>query len=231
MADQPVFDPKKIELQQLGPVMGLLEQFNLPPRAIAFIRRNQRAIVLAMAVGVILAIVASAYTTYREYRAERAASALDGALVATTNSRAMLEKVVQEYGSTPSGLWARIELALLDEKEGQRAQAIERFVAINAGLGAGSPLKPLVLTKLSGLYESERQFDKAVPLVTELAALEGFAPGAYKRLGRLHEQMGQTEAAAAMYGKYLELTGGQSGQGQADPARDMVQSRLNQLKK
>lgn len=231
MADQPVFDPKKIELQQVGPVMGLLEQFNLPPKAISFIRRNQRAIVLAISVGVILAIAASAYTTYRDYRADRAASALDAALVAKQDRRAMLEKVVQEYGSTPSGLWARIELALLDEKEGQRAQAIERFVAINAGLGTGSPLKPLVLTKLSGLYESEQQFDKAVPLVTELAALEGFAPVAYRTLGRLQEQMGKKEEAAAMYGKYLELTGGQPGQGQTDPMRDMVQSRLNQLKK
>jgi hypothetical protein len=34
-----------------------------------------------------------------------------------------------------------------------------------------------------------------------------------------------------MYGKYLESAGGQPGQGKADPVRDMVQSRLNQLKK
>jgi predicted negative regulator of RcsB-dependent stress response len=231
MADQPVFDPKKIELQQLGPVMGLLEQFNLPPKVISFIRRNQRAILLTISAIVILIIASSAYTTYRDYRADRAASALDAALIAKQDNRQMLEKVVQEYGSTSSGLWARIELALLEEKEGQRSQAISRLVAINADLSIGSPLKPLVLTKLSGLYEQEQQFDKAVPLATELAALEGFASEAYKTLGRLYEQMGNKEEAAAMYGKFLELTSMQPGQGQVDPNRSMVQSRLNQLKK
>ena len=57
------------------------------------------------------------------------------------------------------------------------------------------------------------------------------APRTGATAARLHELAGKKEEAAAMYGKYLELTGSQVGQGKADPTRDMVQSRLNQLKK
>jgi len=230
MAEQNTFDPNAIKLQPLGPPMGLLEQFNLPPRAIRFIRRNQRAIWLTLAAGIVLALAVSGFTTWREYQQEKAASALDAALIAKQDNRQLLEKMAQEYGATTSGLWAKIELALLEEKEGQRPKAIGRLEEINAGL-SGSQLKPLVLTKLAGLYEQEQQFDKALALATELATMEGFAPEAYRIMGRLNEQLGKKEAAVAMYGKYLELIDAQAGQGKADPLRDMVQSRLNQLKK
>ncbi len=231
MAEQSAFDPKKIELQPLGPAMGLLEQFNLPPKAIAYIRKNQRAIWVVVSTCVVLAVAVSAYTTYRDYRADQAAAALDAALIAKQDKRQVLEKVVLEYGSTSSGLWAQIELAFLEDKEGQRPKGIARMAEINTGLSARSPLKPLVLTNLAILHENEQQFDKALALYTELAASEGFAPEAYRAMGRVNEQLGKKDEAAAMYGKYLESVGAQSGQSKADPVRDMVQSRLNQLKK
>jgi predicted negative regulator of RcsB-dependent stress response len=231
MAEQSAFDRKNIQLQTLSPTMGLLEQFNLPPAAITFIRRNQRAIWMTVAGCVFLTVAVSAYTSYRHYRAGKAAAALDIALVAKQDSRELLEKVVQEYGSTPSSLWAKIELAFLDEKEGQRPKAITRFEAINAGLVAQSLLKPLVLGKLAALHEDEKQFDKALVYYSELAGNQGFAPEAYRAMGRVNEQLGKNAEAATMYSKYLELTPSQGGQQKNDPVREMVQSRLNQLKK
>ncbi len=231
MAEQSAFDRKNIELQTLAPPMGLLEQFNLPPAAITFIRRNQRTLWIGVAVLVMLVVAVSAYTSYRQYRVGKAASALDAALVAKQDNRQLLDKVVQEYGSTPSALWAQIELAFLEEKEGESSKAITRLEEINAGLGTKSLLKPLVLSKLAGLYENGQQFDKALALYSELAGREGFAPEAYRAMGRVNEQQGKSADAATMYGKYLELTNVQGGQGKADPVREMVQSRLNQLKK
>jgi predicted negative regulator of RcsB-dependent stress response len=180
---------------------------------------------------VFLTVAVSAYTSYRHYRAGKAAAALDIALVAKQDSRALLEKVVQEYGSTPSSLWAKIELAFLDEKEGQRPKAITRFEAINTGLGVQSLLKPLVLGKLAALHEDENQFDKALVYYSELAGKEGFAPEAYRAMGRVNEQLSKSAEAAAMYSKYLELSPSQGGQQNNDPVREMVQARLNQLKK
>jgi len=231
MAEQSAFDRNNIKLQTLTPSMGLLEHFNLPPAVIKFLRRNQRAIWTAVTGAVILIVAVSAYTSYRQYRIEKAASALGAALVATQDKQQLLDKVVQEYGSTPSGLWAQIELGFLEEKEGQGAKAITRFEGINTGLAAKSLMKPLVLSKLAALHENEKQFDKALALYNELAAKESFASDAYRAMGRVNEQLGKTAEAAAMYGKYLELTAAQGGEGKADPVREMVQSRLNQLKK
>ncbi|MCL2789121.1 MAG: tetratricopeptide repeat protein [Desulfobulbus sp.] len=231
MADQNSIDQNAVKYQPLTPV-GLLEQFNLPRKAVLFIRRHQWLLGMA-AVGVVLAILAGAgFSTWREYREEKAASALDAALVAKEENRKLLEQVAQEYSSTASGLWARVELAFLEEKEGQRMQAINRLTEVNSGLSAKSPLKSLVLMKLAGLCENERQFDQAVALNIELAALDDhFAAVAYQSLGRLHEQQGKKEEAVAMYTKYLELTAIQTEATMADPMRVMVQSRLNQLKK
>jgi tetratricopeptide (TPR) repeat protein len=231
MTEQGAFDRDNIKLQPLAPPMGLMEQFNLPPAMIAFIRRNQRAIRIAVTVVVLLAIALSSYSAYRDYRAAQASAALDAALIAKQDKRQMLDKVVSEYGATGAALWAQIELALLEEREGQRAQAISRLEAINAGLSAKSLLKPLALNKLAGLYEDEKQFDKALVAYADLATREAFASEAYRAMGRVNELLGKKEEAAAMYGKYLEAAAGQAVPGQSDPVREMVQSRLNQLKK
>lgn len=231
MAEQSAFDRENIELQTMSPAPGLLEQFNLPPAVIAFIRRNQRTIWLIVAGCLAIVVAVSVYISYRDYRADKAASALDAALIAKKDSRLLLEKVGQDYGSTPSGLWAKLELAFLEEKEGKRPEAISRLEAINGDLSAKSLLKPLVLGKLAALYENTRQFDKALTLYTELAAKDGYATEAYRAMGRVNEQLGKKAEALAMYAKYLESVNVQEPQAKNDPVREMVQSRINQLEK
>ncbi len=231
MAEQSAFDRKNIDLQTLIPTTGLLEQLNLPPAVISFIRRNQRTLWVTVTVCVALIVGVSAFSSYRQYRSEKAASALDTALAAQQDKQQLLEKVVQEYGGTSSGLWAKIELALLEEKQGQGTKAITLFEEINAALIPKSLLKPLVLNKLAVLFENEKQFDKALALYRELATWKEFAPDAYRAMGRVNEELGKKTEAAAKYSQYLQLSTSQEGQGEADPVREMVQSRLNQLKK
>jgi Uncharacterized protein conserved in bacteria len=231
MADQNSIDRNAVKYQPLTSE-GLLEQLNLPRAATRFIRWHQRLIWLVVGAVALVICAGAGFSTWREYREEQAASALDDALVAKQDNRALLEQVEQTYGSTSSGIWARIELALLAEKEGKRPQAINRLMEINEKLATNSSLKPLVLTKLGYLCESEKQFDQAVAFNTELVALgDHFAAGAYHSLGRLNEQLGKKEEAAAMYTKYLELTAIQMGATASNPMRAMVQSRLNLLKK
>lgn len=230
MADHNAFDRNNPLLQPLGPPPGLLEQFNLPPAFIAFVRRNQRAVWLVLSLAMALIVAGAAFTTYRDYRATKAASALDAALNAKADKQKLLEQVATEYGSTPSGLWATIELAFLQEKEGQHSEAITRFEAINKRLSAKSLLKPLVLSKLGALYENDKQPEKALASYTELAGMAGFAPEAYRAMGRLYEMQGKPAEAKGMYEKYMEKTVGPDGQPVKDPVRELVQARLNQIK-
>nr|WP_321464550.1 tetratricopeptide repeat protein [uncultured Desulfobulbus sp.] len=231
MSEPTAFDSNNLKMQPLGPPEGLLDQFNLPPKMIAFIRRNQRALWAAFILVVVVSLGVAGFNAYREHREQQAASALDAAILAPTDNAAQLQKVVAEYGSTESGLWARVELAALEEKAGRSEEALAAMERINAGLGISSSLKPLLLSKLAALYENNKQLDKALALYAELATYETFSAEAYRSLGRVNEQLGKKEDAVAMYGKYLDSENGQSRPGQANPVREMVQTRLNQLKK
>lgn len=231
MTEPGTFDPNNIKLQPLGPPAGLLEQFNLPPKAIDFIRRHQRSLWAAVIGVVVVSLAIAGFNAYRDYRERQAASALDAALIAPKDNTSLLEGVVAQFGSTDSALWAKVELALLEKRAGKPADAIRQLEGIRAGLAAKSPLQPLVIVQLAALYENDHQLDKALALYTELSTWEPFATEAYRALGRVNEQLGKKEEAVAMYGKYLESGAGQSQLGQGDPVREMVQSRLNLLKK
>ena len=231
MAEPSAFDRENIKLQPLGPPPGLLDQFNLPPAFVAFVRRNRRLLTIAALVCAAAALAVSGYTTYREHRATKAASALDAALTASSGNRQLLEQVARDFSRTPSAVWARIELARIDEREGKRAEAIAGYEAVKAGLSARSLLRPLVLTKLAGLVEQEKQWDRALALYGELAAIIGFEAEAARALGRVNEQAGRTAEAAAAYARYLELTAPKDGKAVNDPEREMIRFKLNQLKK
>lgn len=231
MSEPGTFDPNQLKLQPLGPPPGLLEQFNLPPRAIAFMRGHQRSLWAAFIAVIALSLSWAGYDAYRDNRQQQAASALDAALLATSDKAAQLDKITTQFAGTDAALWARVELALLEERAGQVAKAISQLEAINTGLSAKSLLKPLLLVKLAGLAEREGKLDRALALYSELSGWESFATESFRARGRVSEQLGNKEEAIAMYGKYLELEGAQSFQGGSNPVRELVQSRLNQLKK
>ena len=231
MSEPGTFDPNQLKLQPLGPPPGLLDQFNLPPKVIAFMRAHQRSLWAALIGVVALSLSWAGYDAYQDNRQQQAASALDGAQLAIQDKAAQLEEISTQFTGTDAALWAKVELALLAERGGQVAQAVTQLEAINASLGAKALLKPLLLTKLAGLAEREGKLDRALALYTELSAYESFAMEAYRARGRVCEQMGNKEEAIAMYGKYLEMESAQSFQSGSNPVRELVQSRLNQLKK
>lgn len=230
MAEPSTFDSDTLKMQPLRSSSGLLDQFNLPPAFVAFVRRNLRMLSIVAAVCLTLVLGVSSYTSYRDYRAGKAVSALDAALVAGADSRNQLEQVASGFASTPSAILARIELARLDEQEEQPAAAIVEYETINAGLDKRSLLKPLVLTKLASLLEQESQWDKALALYGELETIGGFEVEASRAQGRVNEQAGRKAEAAAAYAKFLELTAIADGQAKDDPEREMIRFKLNQLK-
>lgn len=229
MAEQSAFDRRNIEPPPMARSSGLLDQFNLPPALISFLYRYQRIIWMVLAGIVITGISIAAYSSYRDQLASRALSAYDAAQRAGAENRPLLEQVVEQYGTTPSGLWARIDLALLDEREGNLEAAISRFETINTQLSAKSPLKPLILSKLGVLYENTDNPNGALDVYGALTMQTGFEAEAHRALGRVHEQKGNLSEAAAMYEQFMAMTA--DGQGANDPAWEMIEFRVNQLKR
>jgi len=228
---QSAFDLKHIEETAAVETSGVLDQLNLPPALTNFLRKNQR--IIWIVVGIIAAVVTvvSLYSSYRNYTLNKAAEAYDQALMLEGGPKKIaLQKVIESYSSTPSATWSRVELAHLDQAVGEVKGAIEKLTAINSGLKGTDLLKPLILVNLGGLYEQDKQLEKALSVYQELKALKGFEAQAVNSLGRVYETQENKEKTIQMYQKYLTLTVSEgTAPQQDDPTRTMVQAKLNRL--
>ncbi|MCW5198129.1 tetratricopeptide repeat protein [Desulfobulbus sp. F4] len=217
---------------------GVLDQLHLPPALITFLQKNQRTIWQVVIVAAVVITVVSLYSSWRSYRLNKAAEAYDQAIVVedAQKKNAALQKVAEEYGSAPAGIWSQIALAHLDQKAGKNKEAIAKLTAIEAETSEKSPLKPLLLANLGGLHEQEKDFGKAEALYQKLKGFKGFEPMALDSLGRVYEAMGQKDKAVQMYQQYMGMT--EMGKDKKDnaptlnfPEQEIVQANLNRLLK
>ena len=229
MAEQHGAERKLQDLPPLFQESGLLEQFNLPPKLIRFLRRNQRAIWAVLVAAIVLALAIAGYNAYTDHRRAKGAEALDRAMQAGEGRRDLLQQVRDEYSSTPSALWAEVALARMDEQDNKAGEAIQRYQAVRAKLGPNSQLMPLVLGKLAVLEEQSKNWDASLAYYQELAKLDGFAADAQLNMGRLYEAQGKKDEALGMYKKFLEFTAVTTEQNGEDPRRQMIQSHIELL--
>ena len=141
-----------------------------------------------------------------------------------------MAKVIDEYDSTDSGLWARIGLGSLYLQEGEPDKAMEELLIVKARVSDNNPVLPLLLFKLAALYEITGATDKAIAAYGELAPFKGFDASASKAMGRLYEQQGNTEQALAMYQKYLADAEQEDGLPNVDPDHEMIKARVADLR-
>ncbi|WP_417910802.1 YfgM family protein [Candidatus Electronema sp. PJ] len=219
------------------PKIGVLDQLHLPPEVITFLQKNQQTIWRVIIAVAIVVTAASLYNSYRNYYANKSAVAYDQAIALedVQKKTAALQKVAEDYGSASAGTWSQIALAHLDQEAGKTKEAIAKLTAIEAKISAKSPLKPLLLANLGGLYEQEKQFDKAEAAYQQLKGFKGFEPMALDSLGRVYEAMGSKDKAVQMYQQYMGLTEmgkeKKEGAGRSFPEQELVQASLNRLLK
>ncbi len=230
MAGRNVFDTEHVKEKALVETSGLLDQLNLPPALVSFLRRNQRTIWIVVACVAAVVTAVSLYNSYRAYQLNKAATALDKAMELSGEERkAALSEVSTEFASTPSGLWARISLAHLARDEGDIDQAAGILAEVNGRVKDRNPLKPLLLAELGHLYEQKQDLDRAAATFEALQAWDGFLPEALVSLGRVYEKQDKKDRAIEMYKKYLDQTREGQGPLPGDDTRDLVQARLNRL--
>lgn len=228
MASESAFNKRLTAETTIDKVEGLLEHFNLPPKAISFIRRHVR--IFQVAIGVIVAaiIFTSLYGSYREKIREEASSALAKAMQQTNDGKSeALRKVVTEYGSTSSALWAKVGLAHLDMEKGAFSDASEKYRKLLPDIDRGNSLYPLVVFSLAQALEADKKFAESSKEYDLLKGFKGYEHIAYSGMARLEEVQGNLEKAIAVYNNFLLSIGDDPSFAQA---KEQIDGKIARLK-
>ena len=204
---------------------GLLEEFNLPPKAILFIRKNKRNLIIGLVCCVLAIMGWSSLSYYLAKQNDRAAALLAEAVGqgAVEQRKVLLQKVIDEYGRTGSAMWAKVEMGHLAFDAQQHDEAIRVYLGVRDELAKSSPVYPLVLLNLAQAYENKNGLPEALVVYKSLAEIKGFAGEAYLAMGRIYELQKAVPQAKEMYGKVLTEEG-------VSPAlKEKVQAKLDWL--
>jgi len=227
MSAQSLFSKKNIKSQQPDTRSGIMEELNLPPEVISFIRKNARNLQIGLACIVVLALAWIFYDYYTELQENKGASLLASAMQteATGERTLMLASVVNDYSRTDAARWSRLELAHLDYQEGLFDAAIAKYEEIIDKLSTDSSLLPLTRTNLAQSYEETGQYEQAIAQYNLLKKSIGFKEEAHLALGRIYTARDEPAQARKEYEELLTTM-----KDEADPQlRSRVQALLVSL--
>jgi predicted negative regulator of RcsB-dependent stress response len=188
MSTQSLFSKKNIQTQLPDTRRGLLEELNLPPGLITYIRKNARILQIGLICVAVLILTWIFFDYYTEMQEKKGASLLaSGMQIESTEQRVeILEKVIKDYGRTDAARWSKLELAHLDYKEGRFEAAAAKYKEIIDDLPAENSLAPLTRLNLAQTYEQAGQYDQAIIQYDLLKKATGFTNQAYLALGRIY---------------------------------------------
>jgi predicted negative regulator of RcsB-dependent stress response len=224
MSTQSLFSKKNIDTNQIDKREGLMEELNLPPKFIAFVRKNSRNLQIVLIGVVVLILAVIYYDYYSGSQEQKAASLLATGLQteAADQRQNVLENVINEYGRTDAARWAKLELAHLDYKEGRYEAAAVKYKEVLDALSSDNSLVPLTRLNLAQTYEQAGQYDQAIAQYNLLKKSKGFSSQAYFGLGRMYMAKDDPAQARQVYVELFNSLGETP-----DPAlKSQVEARL-----
>ncbi len=228
MSEENVFNKKLAPESTMDKVEGLLEHFNLPPKVIAYIRKNQRIIQVTIGVVVVVVVAWSLYGSYVEKMREESANALAVAMEKTGEEKnSALRKVVEDYSSSSSARWAEIELAHGEMQTGNFTAAAEKYRSLLSGIKQENPLYALVVYGIAQAEEAAGNYQQAYEKYDQLKSIKGYESIGYTSLARLEESRNNIDKAIAVYNNFLLAIG--EDQSYADAKAD-IDRKIARLK-
>jgi predicted negative regulator of RcsB-dependent stress response len=147
MSAQSLFSKKNIQSQQTDSRRGLLEELNLPPALISFIRKHSRNLQIGLLSVVVLTLGWIFFDYYTEMQEKKGTSLLASGLQTDSVEQRVqvLENVIKDYGRTDAARWSKIELAHLDYNEGRFEAAAAKYKEILDALPADNNIKKYLM--------------------------------------------------------------------------------------
>ncbi len=182
-----------------------MEELNLPPGMIAFVRKNARNLQIGLISVVILVLGWVFYDYYTETQEKKGASLLASGLQTESPEQRVqiLESVISDYGRTDAGRWSKLELAHIDYNEGRYEAAAVKYKETLDALPATSSLAPITRLNLAQSYEQAEQYDQAIIQYNFLKKSAGFAEHAHVGLGRIYIAKEDPVQARKIYEEFL----------------------------
>lgn len=227
MAQGDVFKKPYVDEREKNNLEGLLEQLNLPPGAIAFVKRNKRLIQVAVAVVVMVAIVWALYGSYRENRIQNASMALAAAV--EHDGQALIDAlaaVEADYRGTDLAAWAKITRAHELAASDQVAEARQTYREALEKAGRSSPVRPLLVYGIAQTSAVLEEYEQAAAQYEALKTMQGFAEIGYLGMGQIHELQGAPAKAIQVYEEYLSTIAISGSPGQ----RALVEEKIARIK-
>ncbi len=228
MSDQSAFNQNQVAENAYTETSGVLDQLNLPPGVVSFVRKNKRILQVSGAIIVVVVVAGSLYNSYRTNRLENGASSLSISMDATGEDQVKaLEHVVTDFSGTPSALWATTELGHLAMKEGDYKKAGEHYAGVRDKISKSNPMYGLVTFAIAQADEAGKNYMGASATYSILKGIEGYKDEGYLGMARVLEAQGEKEKALAVYEEYL---GSFLGEAQNDRATRMIQEKITRLR-
>ncbi|NTV15415.1 MAG: tetratricopeptide repeat protein [Desulfobulbaceae bacterium] len=204
---------------------GLLEELNVHPKAIRFIRTYALHLQIGVAAFFVLLGGWSYYQHYTQTKQSEASLALVNAVKEKDDAgrQRSLAKVADEYAGTGAALWSRMEQGDLAAKDKRYQEALTLYTGVYEELAGDNPLAPMLEFVVAQTYENLGQVDKALEYYAKAAERKGFKLVALPAQGRIYEIKGDKGAALKMY---QEASTDQELSGQS---RSILTEKINSL--
>ncbi len=228
MSEQSAFDQNRIEESAYVEPRGVLDQLNLPPGFVKFVRTNKRMLQISGAVIVTVVIAGSLYQSYRTTRLENAASSLAISMDAAGDEKTKaLEHVVSEFTGTPSALWATVELGHMSMKNELYSKAAGYYSQVRADISESNSMYGLLTFGIAQAEEAEKKYGDASTSYSVLKGIEGYKDEGFMGMARVLEAEEKNSAALAVYEEYL---GSFLGEDQNPQLKRMIQEKITRLR-
>ena len=228
MSEQSAFDPNQIAEKAYLEPRGALDQLNLPPGVVKFIRKNKRILQITGGVIVIAVVTGSLYNSYRIKTLEDSASSLSISMNGTGEAKAKaLQQVVDDYSGTPSALWASVELGHMAMKDGAYKKALEHYVTVRDKISKSNPMYGLLTFGTAQAEEADKNYSGASAKYSSLKDIDGYKDEGFMGMARVLEAQGENQKALAVYEEYL---GTFLGEEQNERLTRMIQEKITRLR-
>lgn len=228
MADQSVFEKIHVDERDKADLGGVLEQLNLPPAVIEFVRKHKRTIYIVIGAISITVVIWALFDSYQEKKIANSSSALAVAQKIEGDDKVTaLQNVVDDFSGTSAALWAKIELARYYITKSEHKTALQHYQEVSQAIDETNPLFALVAFGIAQTEESLSNYDSAIQEYSILKTINGFESIGYTGAARIYEVQGQNENAIKELEEYL---GTLIGEAPESAERLYISEKISRLK-